>query len=206
MKTIPITAQKGGAGKSTLTAHLAVEFHRLEKHVAVLDLDRQGSLSFWRNQRQAEDPQVLNINFGEFETYRKNIEQEGFDYLLVDTPPHAGAGIQSVVNKSDLVLVPLRPGPLDVAALGATVDFLDASRTLFVLNQVPSVCSEADEARELLKQSYAGFQVARNHLGLRKAYSHALISGLSIIEFERPGTKAYQEITELFTEIMEKLK
>lgn len=69
MKTIVISAQKGGAGKSTIAAHLAVEFMRFGLNTAILDLDRQGSLKFWSSQRENEDPQVIHADLGEFATY-----------------------------------------------------------------------------------------------------------------------------------------
>ena len=45
MKTLAIANQKGGVGKSTLTAHLAYAAHEDGKRVLMVDMDRQGSLS-----------------------------------------------------------------------------------------------------------------------------------------------------------------
>lgn len=206
MKEVVIATQKGGSGKSTIAAHLSVEFIRQGLTVAALDLDRQGSLSFWRGQRELEEPEVLQVSFGDFERYRDHCRQEGFDVLLADTPPHAGAGIQAVVAHADLVIVPVRPGPLDVAALEGTLRFLRPENTVIVLNQVPAVGTEAEEARQLLAAQYADFRVATAALGLRKAYSHALIAGLSIVEFERPNAKAVSEVKSLFEEVKEYVK
>ena len=44
MKIITIAQQKGGAGKTTITAHLAVAFSQRGKRVAIIDIDPQGSL------------------------------------------------------------------------------------------------------------------------------------------------------------------
>ncbi len=55
MDILTIASQKGGTGKSTLTAHLAVEAERRSLGpVAVVDTDPQGSLAAWWNQRTAE--------------------------------------------------------------------------------------------------------------------------------------------------------
>ena len=57
MRILTIASQKGGAGKTTLTAHLAVEAGRAGAGpVAVVDTDPQGSLSAWWNTRQAATP------------------------------------------------------------------------------------------------------------------------------------------------------
>ena len=49
---ITVAQQKGGAGKTTLTAHLAVAFKDAGKSVALVDIDPQQSLSNWFRLRQ----------------------------------------------------------------------------------------------------------------------------------------------------------
>ena len=57
MRILTIASQKGGSGKTTLTAHLAVEAeHRKAGPVAVIDTDPQGSLASWWNTREAPPP------------------------------------------------------------------------------------------------------------------------------------------------------
>jgi chromosome partitioning protein len=200
-KIITVSAQKGGAGKSTISAHLAVEFMLSGNNVAILDLDRQGSLKFWHSQRPKEEPQVIHANFGEFDDYIEQAKDFGYDVVIVDTPPHAGAGVQAVTGKSDLVIVPLRPGPLDLAALEETTKYLKPENTLLVLSQVPAKGSEAQDTKDYLSDSYPQFQLSEAKIGLRKAYSTALIAGMSISEFDRPNSKAVNEIQTLFTEV-----
>jgi chromosome partitioning protein len=57
MYVIVLASQKGGAGKTTLAAHLAVAAEAAGDGPAVLiDTDPQGSLSAWWNVRKAEVP------------------------------------------------------------------------------------------------------------------------------------------------------
>jgi hypothetical protein len=59
MRILTIASQKGGAGKTTLTAHLAVEAERTGAGpVAVVDTDPQGSLAAWWNSREAPTPSL----------------------------------------------------------------------------------------------------------------------------------------------------
>ena len=57
MYVIVLASQKGGAGKTTLAAHLAVIAEAAGDGPAVLiDTDPQGSLSAWWNVRKADSP------------------------------------------------------------------------------------------------------------------------------------------------------
>lgn len=53
MKILCLGATKGGVGKSTLAAALAVEASRRNYRVAVLDLDAQQSLARWHGRPSA---------------------------------------------------------------------------------------------------------------------------------------------------------
>ena len=56
MRTICVASQKGGSGKSTISAHLSVEASK-QLSVAIVDTDNpQGSLAQWWNVRKADTP------------------------------------------------------------------------------------------------------------------------------------------------------
>src|SRR5713101_791456 len=61
MKTISIVSQKWGAGKTTLTIHLAVAASQAGMNTAVIDLDPQASSTKWADRRQAELPRMVEI-------------------------------------------------------------------------------------------------------------------------------------------------
>ena len=64
MKTIVVTSQKGGSGKTTLAAHLAVEAEQAGDGPAwLIDTDNQGTLSLWHERRKAETPQRADVPF-----------------------------------------------------------------------------------------------------------------------------------------------
>jgi hypothetical protein len=51
MKVVAIVSEKGGAGKTTVTVHLAVAAQLAGLDVAIVDLDPQASATEWADQR-----------------------------------------------------------------------------------------------------------------------------------------------------------
>ena len=45
--------------------------------------------------------------------------------MIIDTPPQATALIRAVVRFADLVLIPTRPSPDDLDAVGRTIDIVE---------------------------------------------------------------------------------
>ncbi len=57
MRILALASQKGGSGKTTLSGHLAVQAQRAGAGpVVLIDIDPQGSLADWWNEREAEFP------------------------------------------------------------------------------------------------------------------------------------------------------
>ena len=52
-----LASQKGGSGKTTLSGHLSVQAQRAGAGpVVLIDIDPQGSLADWWNEREADYP------------------------------------------------------------------------------------------------------------------------------------------------------
>ena len=57
MRVLALASQKGGSGKTTLSGHLAVQAQRAGAGpVVLIDIDPQGSLADWWNEREDEYP------------------------------------------------------------------------------------------------------------------------------------------------------
>ena len=66
MIVVAVASQKGGAGKTTLAGHLAVEAEQAGfGPVTLIDTDPQGSLSQWWNTRAARTPQFAKVPIAE---------------------------------------------------------------------------------------------------------------------------------------------
>ena len=58
MQVVALVSQKGGAGKTTLAAGLAVSGERAGLSTVLVDLDPQASAAKWGDLRDAETPVV----------------------------------------------------------------------------------------------------------------------------------------------------
>jgi chromosome partitioning protein len=128
VQTIVVASQKGGSGKTTLSRNLAVA---VGDDVALIDTDPQGSLTAWWNRREAETPILANIDGGISATL-KALEEAGMKMVIIDTPPSAHAFVADVIALADLVIVPVRPTPDDLDAVGPTLDMIEGAGRNFV--------------------------------------------------------------------------
>src|SRR5687768_18246999 len=111
MQTIVFAARKGGSGKTTLAAHLAIQAEMAgDGPVTLIDTDPQQSLSAWWNDRKGESPQLLELSLSQLPTeLAKARAAPGF--VMIDTPPLDSSVIASVIDVADLVVIPVKPSP-----------------------------------------------------------------------------------------------
>ncbi|OZA23160.1 MAG: chromosome partitioning protein ParA [Hydrogenophilales bacterium 17-61-9] len=137
MRTLVIASQKGGVGKTTLAGHLGVEAERRGAGpVALIDTDPQGSLAAWWNVRSAETPAFAQVAIANLVDHLAALEDAGIKLAIIDTPPAVTDTIRAVLAVADLVLIPTRPSPHDLRAVGSTVELVESAnkRMVFVLN------------------------------------------------------------------------
>ncbi|KHL61308.1 AAA family ATPase [Xanthomonas euvesicatoria pv. euvesicatoria] len=200
MKTIAIAVQKGGSGKTTIAVHLAVAAQQAGLRVALADTDPQGSAKGWAETRKHSTLEVVAITSANVGAAVQAAAEEGYDLLIVDTPPHASAGIAAALEHADLALMPVRPSLLDLAAAPASIRLLQASGKpgAFILSSAPIRASETREVERELAST--GIPVLETVIHDRTAYRRALAYGQAVGEFE-PAGKAAFEIRALWREV-----
>jgi chromosome partitioning protein len=205
MKIISIAARKGGVGKSTISAHLSVIAASEGRSVLLFDTDPQGSLTWWWRLREGDAPALVECKAGELSGIIEAARRDGVGICIVDTPPHAENSILAAMRVADLVIVPTRPGPFDLAAVATTLDLARSigKAPLAVLNHAPPQVAASEpsiviEAREALRTM--GADVAGPAIAQRVALSHAIIAGQTVNEYE-PNGKAAAEMSALWREL-----
>ncbi len=198
MRTVAILSQKGGTGKTTISLHLAVAAQQAGQAAVVIDLDPQASSAGWKDSRAAEEPVVVAAPPARLRQALQAAETGGADLAIIDTAPHSGDVALAAAEAADLVLIPCRPGILDLRAIGTTARAVKlAGKPAFVvLNTVPPRASHVlADARAAV--AVYGLDVAPVALQQRAAYAHSLTAGQTAQEYERGG-KAAEEIAGLY--------
>ncbi|MEA3243818.1 MAG: ParA family protein [Pseudomonadota bacterium] len=205
MKTLGVIAQKGGTGKTTLSVHLAVQATLDGMRVLLLDMDPQASATAWWKRRSDESPQLIQGRGDALPDILEQAQAQGYDLMIADTAPHSSADSGACARLSDHVIIPTRPAILDLDAIGTTTGIVSEVRssTVILLNACPPPKLFGEprivrEAREALKQY--GLPVCEVAISQRAAFSHALIDGRAVAEFDAGG-KAAGEIARLWDTI-----
>jgi chromosome partitioning protein len=205
MPVVVCASQKGGSGKTTLAGHIAVEAQRRGAGpVAMIDTDPQGSLADWWNVREEEAPLFVKTTIGHLEGDLAELREQGISLVVIDTPPAVTGMIQSVIRFADLVVVPTRPSPHDLRAVGATVDMVEhAGKALvFVVNAATPRARITTDAAIALSQHGA---VAPQVIHHRNDFVQSMIDGRTVMEL-RESSKSSKEINELWSYIDERLE
>ena len=113
MNVITLASRKGGAGKSTLTAHLAACAHAGGYRSLVIDADPQGSVTLWHSLRRQGGPALQSATRG-IERAVTFAAIEGYEWVFIDTAPTTWVVVQEAIRAATLVLIPARPGIFDL--------------------------------------------------------------------------------------------
>lgn len=192
MRVICLASQKGGSGKTTLSGHLAVEADRAGMGpVALIDVDPQGSLADWWNQRQAETPFFVKTSLERLRDDLTELKRAGVGLVVIDTPPAITMAIQEVIGVSDFVVIPTRPSPHDLRAVGATVKLVHKCRKplVFVVNAATPRARITSEAAIALSQFGT---VAPVTIHQRTDFATSMIDGRTVMEVSENGRSSLE--------------
>jgi chromosome partitioning protein len=210
-RVITIAQQKGGSGKTTLAAHLAVAAARANgTRVAILDTDPQGSLGRWymtRDERHGGAVAALGFRTASAwgARYEARALAKDHDLVIIDTPPKMGLDGRPAIEAADLVVIPVTPSPVDLWATEPTVELARGENKpmLMVMNRAPARARvTADMARAL---DELGLQVAASMIAARVGLAVVMGDGLTTLEVGG-NAKAAAEIAAVLEEVMAALE
>lgn len=204
MTTIALAGQKGGSGKTTLSAHLAVEASRRGHKAALIDTDPQASLSAWWNARQAQEPILVQAAPDALSQASELLKSKGIEWLFIDTPPALSKEIRRVCAFAHLVVIPVRPSPHDLRSVGATVTLVESlgKPLIFAVNSATKRARITAEAAVALSQHGT---VAPVQIGHRVDFASSMTDGRTVQELDAASPSA-DEITQLWEYVLTRIR
>jgi chromosome partitioning protein len=194
---IAVACQKGGSGKTTIAAHLAVQAGTAgQGPVSLVDTDPQGSLGEWWEARNDDSLALVTVRLDDLVANPARLRSREAAVTIIDTPPALTGSIERVIAVADLVLIPARPSPHDLRAIGATVKMARRAGKpfLFVVNGAAPRANITAEAVAALSEHG---RVAPVILYQRTDYAASMIDGRTVME-TAPAGRSAQEIAELW--------
>lgn len=198
MHIYSLISQKGGAGKSTLARQLAVLAGEAEPSL-LIDRDPQRTTTKWWTRRRElapapDRPELVDLDGTNLTEAMGLLRRKPSGSLFIDTRPAVDEPEAEAARVADLVIVPVRPSPDDLEAVGDTLKILRRldRRAIIIVNAARNE-SRATGARAAL--SRYPVPVCPVHLADRTVYLDASLQGRGVTEMR--GTAAREAVDEL---------
>ncbi|MDR3507050.1 MAG: AAA family ATPase [Caulobacteraceae bacterium] len=201
MRTIAVIALKGGSGKTTLAAHIALAAHLRGMPTLVADTDPQRSAADIFRARQGEGPQCIAVTGHDLFSAQMSAMASGIEAMVIDTAAGAIEDVGQAIVLADLSLLVVRPTLLDIAAAVRTVDVVRRLKkdAMLVVNQAPPARDgvEAPSVKRAMRAlEFLRVPIMPTLIRSRLIYQTALETGRSAEEaFD---VSAAEEIAELW--------
>ena len=204
MKVISLVTQKGGSGKSTLCISLAVAAKEAGYSVCILEMDKQATVTQWRQERSVAEPEVGQIDAARLEEVIGKLQGAEYDYVFLDTPGIDSPGTTAAVRVADLCLIPCRPSPADLRGVKPTLATVHrlGKEFAFVLTQTPPKSYRVRDTAEGLKVLGMISDVS---IVMRNDHQDAIGTGLGVTELNPEG-QAADEIRRLWAWVQNRTK
>lgn len=207
MQIYSLVSQKGGAGKSTLTRQLAV-LAGVSGSSLIIDRDPQRTTTKWWVRRSEIDPaperpELVDLDGGSLTEAAQRLRRKAGGALFIDTRPAVEEPEAEAARVADIVIVPVRPSPDDLEAIGDTLKILRRleRRAVVVVNAAKND-ARATNARAAL--SRYPVPVCPTHLSDRTVYLDASLEGRGVSEMRGQAAKeATEELRKIWSWIQE---
>ncbi|MBT4482625.1 MAG: ParA family protein [Candidatus Latescibacteria bacterium] len=202
---IAVVSAKGGTGKSTITLNLAGALSIYKKKVRVIDADPQGSIAQWSKIKKQTEPTIIIQSAPVVEKTIKK-KSKKYDITIFDSPPTFKKRMKSIMQSSDMLIIPVTPGLADYWSTQKLVDIyleekekkpnLDAR---LLINRIDRRTRLGKDFRVFLEK--LSIPIFMTEIPMRIIYSEAWYAGLTVDRLQ-PNGNAAKDFRLLSKEVM----
>ena len=193
-KTIAITGDKGGIGKSTMSALLAQWFTYNNYSVNILDADPNRTIATWVDKCQQQNYDFCLTN--------------NPDLSIIDTAGTSGSSLIKYVKNADLIIIPFQPHVADLeVVIGWFLSIREdlQNKVIFLPNRKEGTNEQKEGLNQIIniiKEEKRGLLL--NGIANRPAIYPTILNGLSNNYFASlKDQKALEETNTNFNVIRE---
>ena len=148
-------------------------------------------------------PALAPTTLAELPAKLKALDEAGYAFAFVDTPPAITEAIRAVVKTADYVLIPVKPSPHDLRSVGSTVEIVQEEERpfAFVVTQAKSNALLTVQAMAALS---AHGRVAPNVMHDRVDYASSMTDGRTVQETD-PRGRSSEEVAKLWEFVLKRL-
>ena len=194
-KKIAIFSGKGGVGKSTVSAILAVT----AGNSVLIDCDPQASLSHWGDLRDSS-PEVISLPPTRLKTKLPKLDH---DFVIVDTPGALVSGTIDALKLMDLIIVVTPVDTFELAALNDTLNTAEVAKKpiAMIVNRLHPQ-AKAETALEIVSE--LDIPVCPTVIRERAIHRHLLTEGKTCMD-KSPNGVAAKELERVWAWVQEQL-
>jgi chromosome partitioning protein len=197
---------KGGVGKSTIAANLAVMRNLAGERILLVDADQQGTISDWGQHRQnlgvATGWTSIRLNGAAVRTEILKLSPN-YDTVIIDVGGRDTQSLRAALSVTNIALIPCPPRSFDLWSMEQIGSLIvDAKcinpdlRAMAFINFGDAKSADNVSAKKII-EGVDGIELLDVVIGQRKAFVNASADGLGVVELRPKQSKAVSELETL---------